>query len=450
MFQRYALRLTVGFFLIALMQLSARPAAARATGFDFTVNSTADEVDAAPGDGVCSSTPSGKCTLRAAVMENNALGGGKRIKVRAGTYALHKDPAEPSEDSGVSGDLDVLGKLTLKGAGRQKTVIDGAQLDRVVDVFNKATISGVTIKNGVTDGNGGGINVGVDGELSLRNSTVTDNQADNGSGIYGGGNLNIKKSKIKASLCLKVAQQGGGIYVGYGAHISQSQISRNCADQGGGIFAIDLADVRLDVFVVDSTVDNNRAREGGGIYTYTGGYTLNSTIAYNRANLGSGGSGEGGGVYDASTIEDFAFYNTTVASNTAGSGSTAGGIYVLSFENADLKNSILDDNSPDDCEGPFTSLGYNLIYGDNGCTLSSDPSTQTGIHADLGSLQNNGGPTPTMAPNTGSEAIDAIPVKHCTWGSGNAALTTDQRGQPRPTDSNGNGVSKCEIGAFEK
>lgn len=450
MFQRYALRLTIGLLLIALMQLSPHAAAARTNIFDFKVNSIADEVDASPGDGECLSTPSGKCTLRAAIMENNALGGGKRIKVPAGTYALHKDPAEPSEDSGVSGDLDMLGKLTLKGAGRRKTIIDAGQLDRVVDVFNKATIWGVTIKNGVTEGNGGGINVGVDGALTLRNSTVSDNQAANGSGIYGGGKLDIKKSKVAHSLCLKVAQQGGGIYVGYGAHITQSQISRNCADQGGGIFAIDLADVRLDLFVVDSTVDNNRAREGGGIYTYTGGYTLNSTIAYNRANLGSGGSGEGGGIYDASSIEDFAFYNTTVASNTAGSGSTAGGIYVLSFENADLKNTILDYNSPSDCEGPFTSLGYNLIYNDNGCSLSSDPSTQTGIHSELGSLTNNGGPTPTMALNSGSEAIDAIPVKHCTWGTGNGALTTDQRGQPRPTDSDGNGVSKCEIGAFEK
>ena len=35
----------------------------------FTVNSTLDEPDAAPGDGICFSTPSGKCTLRAAIME---------------------------------------------------------------------------------------------------------------------------------------------------------------------------------------------------------------------------------------------------------------------------------------------------------------------------------------------------------------------------------------------
>jgi hypothetical protein len=40
----------------------------------FTVNSTVDAVDATPGDGACA-TSSGTCTLRAGVMEANALAG---------------------------------------------------------------------------------------------------------------------------------------------------------------------------------------------------------------------------------------------------------------------------------------------------------------------------------------------------------------------------------------
>lgn len=423
-----------------------------AAGVTFTVNSTLDEEDANPGDGKCKSTPSKKCTLRAAIMENNALGGGSTIVLPQGKFVLtRKDPAEPSEDAGVSGDLDVLANLKLVGAGRSKTIIDGDGRDRVIDVWEHAVIKRVTIQNGLTDENGGGIKIENGGTLTLRNSSVTDNSAAvNGSGIYGGGGMNLKKVKVSALACLNYAKQGGGIFVGYGAYISQSQISRNCADQGGGIFAVDLADVRLNVFIVNSTVNDNRAREGGGIYTYTGGYVLNSTIANNRANLGSGGSGEGGGFYDASAIEDFAFYNATIAGNTAGAGGTAGGIFVLPFENANLKNSILDFNSPDDCEGPITLLNYNLIYNTNGCTLNADPSTQTGIHADLNSLMSNGGPTPTMSLQPTSEAIDAIPIAYCTWGTGNSALTTDQRGQPRPTDGDGNGKPKCDIGAFEK
>jgi len=48
----------------------------------------------------------------------------------------------------------------------------------------------------------------------------------------------------------------------------------------------------------------------------------------------------------------------------------------------------------------------------------------------LGPLQNNGGPTLTMALPSGSPAIDAGNPSGCTDGSGHL-LTTDQRGYPR-------------------
>lgn len=53
----------------------------------FTVNSTADAVDAALGDGVCA-TAGGQCTLRAAIQEANALAGADTITLPAGTYIL--------------------------------------------------------------------------------------------------------------------------------------------------------------------------------------------------------------------------------------------------------------------------------------------------------------------------------------------------------------------------
>jgi hypothetical protein len=53
----------------------------------------------------------------------------------------------------------------------------------------------------------------------------------------------------------------------------------------------------------------------------------------------------------------------------------------------------------------------------------------------LGSLTNNGGPTPTIALLAGSPAIDA--------GSPTAAAPTDQRGVPRPFGAT------ADIGAYE-
>ena len=65
----------------------------------------------------------------------------------------------------------------------------------------------------------------------------------------------------------------------------------------------------------------------------------------------------------------------------------------------------------------------------------------------LGSLQNNGGPTQTMALPSGSPAVDAGNPNGCTDGLGHL-LKTDQRGAPRPDRPEDTGG--CDIGAFEK
>jgi CSLREA domain-containing protein len=49
------------------------------TALDLQVNSTSDEADANPGDGLCQTTAVGVCTLRAAIAEANALPGSNNI-----------------------------------------------------------------------------------------------------------------------------------------------------------------------------------------------------------------------------------------------------------------------------------------------------------------------------------------------------------------------------------
>jgi hypothetical protein len=62
-------------------------------------------------------------------------------------------------------------------------------------------------------------------------------------------------------------------------------------------------------------------------------------------------------------------------------------------------------------------------------------------------LAYNGGPTQTHALLPGSPAIDAG-GPDCLDTTG-APLPTDQRGQPRLVDGNGDGAAACDIGAFE-
>src|SRR5262245_38281091 len=73
----------------------------------FTVNSTADAPDLAPGNGLCA-TATGICTLRAAIQEANAhpndASGPDSISLPAGTYTFTRTGA--NEDAANTGDLD--------------------------------------------------------------------------------------------------------------------------------------------------------------------------------------------------------------------------------------------------------------------------------------------------------------------------------------------------------
>src|SRR4051812_17113527 len=94
--------LAVLLLLGSLALLAPAPFASAAT---FTVNSTLDEPDTNPGDSQCVSAPSGVCTLRAAIMEVNALGGSHTITLPKGTFTLTIPGA--NEDNGATGDLDI-------------------------------------------------------------------------------------------------------------------------------------------------------------------------------------------------------------------------------------------------------------------------------------------------------------------------------------------------------
>ena len=97
-----------------------------AQAVELTVTSTADAVDARPGDGVCA-TKTGTCTLRAAVQEANALVGPDAIVLQSGVYKLTIEGL--NEDAAATGDLDITDALTIKGMGAPDTRIDANKLD---------------------------------------------------------------------------------------------------------------------------------------------------------------------------------------------------------------------------------------------------------------------------------------------------------------------------------
>ena len=134
----------------------------------FLVTSSVDEVDAAPGDGICA-TDAGVCTLRAAVMEANTSPVVDTITVPAGTYALTREPSGSNEDD--TGDLDVVAPLIVVGAGSATTSVVGGPIppgappeqlgmDRLLEITDTAgsvNLSGLTLRDGWSAEEGGAV-----------------------------------------------------------------------------------------------------------------------------------------------------------------------------------------------------------------------------------------------------------------------------------------------------
>jgi len=194
----------------------------------FTVDATRDTVDGQPGDGLCRDEE-GRCSLRAAVMEANALNAPAVIQLPAGVYTL---TLMGGDDRG--GDLDLKSNITLRGAGQDATILDGNNADRVLEVYGgkSATLEGLTVRGGRTDRGGGGIyNAGT---LTLTNVTLSGNSArENGGGIY-----NERSTLTLTNVTLsgnKANQAGGGIWTNWTLRLAFSTLTGNSAASGGGL-----------------------------------------------------------------------------------------------------------------------------------------------------------------------------------------------------------------------
>ena len=106
----------------------------------FTVDSTTDAVDAVPGDTICA-TAGAVCTVRAAIMEANALGMGGFIDIPAGIYTL--TIAGNGEDGAATGDLDITTDLNITGHFAAVTTIKQSTNDRVFHI--QPGINGVVV-----------------------------------------------------------------------------------------------------------------------------------------------------------------------------------------------------------------------------------------------------------------------------------------------------------------
>lgn len=236
--------------LAALLLVLAMPLSAAI----FTPNSFDDRIDASPGDGVCATAPPVVCTLRAAVMEANALAGPDTIVLPAGTYRLTR--AGSGENGSLTGDLDitdVAGLIIQAAESSQRPVIDANLLDRALDVrAGPFVLNGIRITNGRAmepelfgdSSTGGGILLRNGADNLIHLSEIDGNRASLfGGGIFRGnqpGTLRIMLSRVannRAGLDDDEGSSGGGLYLydGDDAEVQMSRFEANRAGYGAAI-----------------------------------------------------------------------------------------------------------------------------------------------------------------------------------------------------------------------
>jgi CSLREA domain-containing protein len=298
----------------------------------FTVNSTADEVDASPGNGACA-TADGACTLRAAIQEANALAGNDMIVLPAGVFRLTLVGA--GEDAAATGDLDILQSVDVSGAGPDATIIDGLGADRVFHVLGSSTLtlSNLTVRNGDATGSaGGGVFLIGPAPLMLSNVNFEDNHADTGGAVMvANGEVTVSGSTFERN----ISGAGAGIFkAGTGfLTIAGSTFSENHSTGAGG--AVYYGSMPA-ASVSDSQFTGNTSAVGGALFLGgPTGFTLSGSHFDSSSSTGPGGAVYYGGTGPVS-VDTSTF--TGGASNGPGGGafiSTDGPLTVSASEFSD-------------------------------------------------------------------------------------------------------------------
>ena len=358
------------------------------------------------------------------------------------------------------------------------------------------SIGRLTVENSRLIDNSGfrGAGVHSDGDVTITGSTFSGNVTD-----YGGA-VALMPEGVTATLAIRdsvfhdnsAAVNGGALYVFSSnsgvANVSLTNVTIENNTSSNGTAGIDLiagSESELTATIAASRIVNNTGYRGGlGVISSTGVAEVTvtgTTVAGNRSTAQGGiTESSAGGVYarsNAGGTTSLTLFNSTVSGNSTGragggllvvanggaaganvaystlagntSGTGGGGIHTLAANggtaSATLSASIITngDGASPDCarpSGAIISTGFNLA-GDGTCFLiqASDlPASAAGL---LPLALNAPGSAPTHALAADSPALDRIPQGGQGCGT---AITTDQRGAPRPAGD------RCDVGAFER
>ncbi|MCC6455052.1 MAG: hypothetical protein IT328_08930 [Caldilineaceae bacterium] len=376
----------------------------------------------------------------------------------------------------VAGTYTIEEDTTLWGEGL--ITLDGEELRQLFIVDNDATLilHGITLLDGQS-GSGGCASVNVSGVLIAQDvtfrscrdtsmllgggavynlgsftaidSTFESNQADHeGGAVFNRGtfttSLVLFEDNMAGDDSGAIENDANGVVI-----IQDSSFIGNSAQGGGGAIG---NSVQGEGGVMDATlafaeatgslsidrslfVDNSSTTFGGAIKNVVGGMTIiNSTFVRNT-------SDQGGAIFIDHSANDPTVTTIKFSTFFDNRADTGGAIYRPLIGTVQLGSSILAGSRIMDstlvqleCDGPaLVSLGHNLIE-DGSCVSGSNTTDIRNTAPKIGGLQDNGGFSPSMLPDTGSPALNKVPAAEC--------VARDQRFARR--------IGNCDIGATER
>jgi len=355
--------------------------------------------------------------------------------------------------------------IVIDGGATGHTITQTCAANRVLDndASGQLTLNNVTITGGTPDNNGGGVwssgdvvlvgstitnNQAKDGsdgggvyasksDLTCTNSTISNNTATDSRGGYYAGNVSLDGCTISGNTS---DGEGGGGESNGNLTITNSKITNNTSqnDEGGG-FEAD-GNSSITVTISGSTVSGNHAQDGdggGGNVDPNGNATVNVT---NSTFSGNDATGDGGGLDVHPSSEGTGTTSVTGSTFSANTATNEGGGIALQDTGATLTlvNSTVTGNSGSNGGAIYAgnqSNTVNLAYDtiDSNTATGAAPTAATGKKNSDGRAAGapNASAEPTLAGNVNNDGpltTFATDITHPIGGVNCATLSSSSLG----------------------
>jgi hypothetical protein len=284
------------------------------------------------------------------------------------------------------GELTITDPVIITGPGMANLTIDAQMQSRVLTISmtpaywgSAVSISGMTFINGrnlplIPNGSNPpiqatGFAAGITdftAALTLDSCELYGNSISGAAGGIGLSTLWAGLTLTNSSLHDNTAGTGAGVYIGNNGSglstvpntvpvtIQNTTFDSNVAAQGGGLAALSGANVQVtNCTFTNNVVNQGFTSAGGAVYISGANFTLQNSTVSNNSSTGSSltATGNGGGLYftgSTSTITTATLTNDTISGNTAAAtttGGSGGGIFISGQSNVTINGGSIINNA---------------------------------------------------------------------------------------------------------